>query len=54
MPAHFIGESNNLGKIHLNKENITNVFVYDAKTFEKIKPISVDLEKGVIVIDSPY
>ena len=54
VPAHFIGESNNLGKIHLNKENITNVFVYDAKTFEKIKPISVDLEKGVIVIDSPY
>jgi hypothetical protein len=30
------------------------VFVYNANTFEKINPINVDLEKGVLVIDQPY
>ena len=52
--AHFEGESDEEGCIHLNKEKVTNVFVYDAKTFEKINPINVDLEKGVIVVDTPY
>ena len=52
--SHFIGESDEEGQINLDKENITNVFVYNAKTFERIKPISADLEKGVIVIDTPY
>ena len=51
---HFIGESDEEGNISLGKEKITNVFVYDAETFEKINPINVDLEKGVIVIDTPY
>ena len=54
VPAHFEGESDEENRIQLDKENITNVFVYDAKTFEKINPISVDLEKGEIVIDAPY
>ena len=52
--AHFYGESNEKGEIQLNKEKITNVFVYNAKTFEKIKPKSIDLEKGVITIDEVY
>ena len=51
---HFVGESDDEGKINLGKEKISNVFVYDAKTFDKIKPISVDLEKGVIVIENSY
>ena len=52
--AHYIGESDDEGKVQLGKENITNVFVYNAKTFEKINPINVDLEKGVLVIDQNY
>jgi hypothetical protein len=35
----------------LGKEKVTNVFVYNAKTFDKIDPINVDLEKGVVIID---
>ena len=54
LSARFEGESNEDGKIYLGKENITNVFVYNAKTFEKINPINVDLEKGVIVIGEVY
>lgn len=54
LSAHFSGESNEEGKIQIGKEKISNVFVYDAKTFEKINPISSDLESGVIVIDKTY
>lgn len=52
--AHFNGESDEDGKVQLDKENVTNVFVYNAKTFDKINPINVDLEKGVITIDEAY
>ena len=52
--CHFNGESDELGKIQLNKQKITNVFVYDAETFERIQPTSIDLENGVIIIDSVY
>lgn len=54
LSAHCKSESNENGEIQLEKEKVTNVFVYDAKTFEKIKPKSIDLEKGVIVIDKVY
>ena len=54
VPEHFCGESDDTGAIYLEKKNITNVFVYNAKTFEKIQPINVDLEKGVIVIEQKY
>lgn len=54
LSAHFNGESDEKCEIQLNKEKITNVFVYNAKTFEKINPKSVDLEKGVITIDEVY
>jgi hypothetical protein len=30
------------------------VFIYDAKSYEKIKPLSMDLEKGEIVIEQKY
>ena len=54
LSAQFKGESDEEGKIEIGKQKITNVFVYDAKTFEKIKPTSIDLEKGVIVIGTPF
>ena len=52
--AHYTGESDDNGEIQLNKEKVSSVFVYDAKTFEKIKPINVDFEKGVITIEKSY
>ena len=52
--AHFNGESDENGRVQLDKENVTNVFVYNAKTFDRINPINVDLEKGVITIDEAY
>ena len=54
LSAQFKGESDEEGKIEIGKEKITNVFVYDAKTFEKINPTNVDLEKGIVVIGSPF
>ena len=54
VPAHFVGESDEEGKVQLNKEKVSSAFVYNAKTGEKMQPISVDLEKGVIVVDQPY
>ena len=52
--GHYSGESDENGRIFVGKENITNVFVYDANTFEKIKPIIIELEKGVMIIDKPF
>ena len=52
--THFKGESDEDGKIQLRNEKVTEVFVYDAKTFDKIKPKEVNLEKGVLVIGQPY
>ena len=52
--GHCIVESDENGEVNLNKENVTNVFVYDAKTFDRIKPVNIDLEKGVITIDRVY
>ena len=54
LSAHFTGESDEEGRIQLNKEEVLNVFVYNAKTYEKLTPKSVDLEKGEIVLDTPY
>ena len=54
IPAHFSGESDDEGKIVIDKKKILDVFVYDAKTYEKIIPKSVDLENGEIVIESKY
>ena len=54
IPEHFLGESDEEGKILVGREKISNVFVYNAKTFEKIKPRTIDLEKGEIIIDQTY
>ena len=54
LSAHYTGESDEAGRISVGKKRITNVFVYDAKTFEKINPIIYELEKGVIIIDKPF
>ena len=52
--CHYSGESNEEGKILVNKHDISDVFVYDAKTYEKIAPKSVDFKNGEIVINSEY
>ena len=54
LSAQYKGESDETGKIQLEKENVTNVFVYNAKTFDRINPKEIDLEKGVITIEQPY
>lgn len=54
IPQHYVGESDENGKISVMRKNISDVFVYNAKTFEKIKPKSIDLEKGELVIDQKY
>lgn len=51
---HYSGESDEEGKILVGKEGISDVFVYDAKTYEKIAPKSVDFKNGEIVIDFEY
>ena len=52
--CHYSGESNEDGKILVDKQDISDVFVYDAKTYEKIIPKSVDFKNGEIAIDSKY
>lgn len=54
IPGYFKGESDEDGKIFVGKKYIQDVFVYNIKTFEKIKPTTIDLEKGEMVIDQPY
>ena len=54
IPHHFIGESDDLGRINVQKKHIQDLFIYNARTYEKISPKEVDLENGEIVIDQPY
>ena len=54
LSAHYEGESDDEGVIFVGKNNIENVFVYDAKTYEKIIPTAIDLEKGRILIGQSY
>ena len=54
VPIHFKGETDENGVISVDKTNISNVFVYDAKTYGKIAPTIIDLEKGIIVLDRPF
>lgn len=51
---HIATESDGQGAFSLNKENISGLFIYDAKTFEKIRPTSVDYAKGEVTIDQSY
>ena len=52
--GHYSGESDEDGKISVGRENISDVFVYNAKTYEKINPISVDYKNGELVIGATY
>ena len=52
--AHFSGESDEIGRIALNKKNVSNVFVYDANTFERVIPEKIESEKGIIMITNIY
>ena len=54
LSAHYSGESDEQGRIQLDKTGVLNVFIYNAQTFKKIEPIILDLEKGVIIIDQKY
>ena len=54
IPHHFVGESDDLGHINVQKKHIQDIFIYNARTYEKITPKEVDLENGEIVIDQPY
>lgn len=51
---HFSGESDKDGRIKIGKEQISEVFIYNAKNYEKIKPISINSLAGEIVINQPY
>lgn len=50
----FVGESDENGKIFLRRKRVSQVFVYDAMTNEKIKPLDIDLEEGVITIEQQF
>ena len=50
----FVGESDENGKIILGRRKVSQIFVYNAKTGEKIKPIDIDLEEGVITIEQQF
>ena len=52
--GHYSGESDEEGKILVGKAGISDVFVYDAKTYEKITPKSIDFKNGKIAIDFQY
>lgn len=54
VPKHFKGETDEHGMISVDKEKISNVFVYDAKTHERIIPTTTDLEKGKLVLERPF
>ena len=54
VPGHYFGESSENGEIFVGREQISEVFVYNAKTFERILPKEINLEKGEIIIDLPY
>ena len=54
IPSHYSGESDETGKIYVGQKEISNVFVYDAETFERIIPKTIDFAEGKVVIDSIY
>ena len=54
VPKHIKCESDDLGRINVNHKNISDVFIYNVRTYEKILPKSIDLENGEIVIDQAY
>ena len=51
---HFSGESDELGRINVGRKKISNVFIYNSKTYQKIKPVEINYEAGEIIIENPY
>lgn len=54
IPGHFIGESDENGFFSLGKEKVTEVFVYNMETSERIIPKVIDWIKGEIYIEPIY
>ena len=54
LSKRFLGESDEDGKIQLEHGSVSNVFVYNASTYEKIVPLNIDLENGVLSIDQAF
>ena len=54
LSAHFTGESDEYGKIQLDRKDVVNVFVYDAKTLERLYPAKIDLKEGEVVLVQGY
>ena len=54
IPSHDFYESDEDGVIQLKFSPVKEVFVYDAKTHEKITPKFVNLEKGLMSIEDGY
>lgn len=54
IPEHFIGESDENGFFSLGKEKVTEVFVYNADTSERILPKVIDWIKGEVYIETAY
>lgn len=54
VPGHYIGESDDLGRIYVGKNKISKVFVYNMKTGEKIQPRIINSENGEIIISQIY
>ena len=54
VPGHFLGESDKDGKIYLNKANVDQVFVYDARTGVRINPLLISVANGEITIEDKY
>lgn len=54
IPEHFSGESDENGVINLNRERVQDIFVYNAKTGDKLEIKNSDLEKGLVTIDQIY
>ena len=50
----LVGESDENGKIHLGRREVSQVFVYNAKTSERVFPIDIDLEEGVVTIEQQF
>ena len=51
---HIARESNENGEINLGRKSVANVFVYDAKTTERILPLSINYSDGHLKIDKSY
>ena len=54
VPGHYLGESDDNGKIYLPKKEVFNVFVYETLTSKKITPEDIDSKNGVITISQLY